>query len=126
VIRATHRAFGISIVVALLVAACGDYAVELPHRYSLVKIAGGEYLISNAAGVVVVGPTVDQYKVVGPYVVGRVSRPHSDTLVGFFILDTETGAISDSLHETSWREQLAKYRIPSTVELHRPNRFQAL
>src|SRR5439155_19169069 len=59
-----------SVIVTLcfLAAGCGDYALDLPGGYSLVRVSADEVLLADPTHAVVIMPTVDGYAIQGQLV----------------------------------------------------------
>ncbi len=122
-----------------LVALCGcgrvgDYSVELPGDYKLVRTNGYTRMIVTSRESrdrrCIVPPDIQQVGVWDDYVFGRVaSVPRSDlgpTLdAGYFLLDTSSGEVLLGLDEEEWRSVMHEgigTRLPHWL-LTKPNRL---
>lgn len=94
-----------AVAVLPLMAACNDR--DLPNGYTYFVANNEQKVITNSADVVVVGPNVTSYRVVGPRVMGRReiqneigSPPHrldpAEGPYGDFVLDTASGLLTFS------------------------------
>jgi hypothetical protein len=128
-VRPARRACSILLVLTAL--ACGDYSVELPNEYELVRFNAFESGIVMPDGTLVVEPTIDEYAVVGDMVLGHAEIPRSlpnqeaplRTVSGYFFLDTATGQLRDGLERTAWVSELEGKGITDLPELAAPSRF---
>ena len=106
---------------------CGDYSVQLPGGYSLVRVYGQTVLISRPGEGVVIEASIDNYAVVGSLIVGH-SRladqpPESEySKPGYFIIDTQTHEAKQGLDKSSWLKALKAAGVSGEPKLHRPSR----
>jgi hypothetical protein len=119
----------------MLAAGCGDYTIDLPGGYLLVRVSSEEVLISDPRHVVVIMPTVDLYNVQGHLVVGHVSVPNlppdpdpprgekAKTRPGYFVINTQTREVKDGLEKRMWLELLQTLGVKAQPDLKRPSRF---
>jgi len=97
-----------------------DYEIPLPNGYILARISPGEFVIvAPDRRHIVVGPTVDEYAVMGDVVVGHVRA--SNGKQSYFIIDSRNVKVDDGLSREDWIRKLAMYRI-SGVHLGLPHR----
>jgi len=76
----------------------------------------------------VIPATVDGYAVVGSLIIGHTSlareEPERDlSKPGYFIIDTQSNGVKQSLDKNSWLESLKLLGIMGEPKLHRPSRF---
>ncbi len=107
---------------------CGDYSVQLPGGYSLVRVYGQTVLISRPGEGVVIEASIDGYAVVGSLIVGHVRLadhpPESDySKLGYFIIDTQTHEAKQGLDKSSWLQALRVAGVTGEPKLDRPSRF---
>lgn len=113
------------------IACSGDYAIELPNGYELVRFNGLETGIVAPGGRLVINPTVREYAVLGDLVVGNADVPERlegqpapfRTAAGYFVLNTDSGEIADGLTDEAWRAKLAELGIGDEPKLNRPTPF---
>lgn len=120
------------LLLALAAMGCGDYRVDLPGGYQIVKIYRDTYQLvragaPGAARSVLVGPSVDRYAVIKGLIVGhvewRASDPNFDSQErGYFAVRIADGRIEKALSEEQWRRLLANWGVEQAPELHRPTR----
>lgn len=105
---------------------CGDYRVSLPNNYELVRLSGYEVVITDSTQHIIIEPTIDKYAVHENYIFGHVSMPEhgetTDTIPGYFILDTVSKKKSEGLSESEWKDKLEQLELP-IVQLKTPSRF---
>jgi hypothetical protein len=107
---------------------CGDYAIQLPRGYSLVRVYSGTLEISRPDRGMVIPATVDRYAVIGSLIIGHTSlareEPERDlSKPGYFIIDTQSDGVKQGLDKNSWLESLRLVGIMSEPKLHSPSRF---
>lgn len=114
----------------IAVSSCGDYRVDLPNGYQLVRVYGGAFTISHPVKGGVVHSNVGRYAVVGDLVVGYVTTPDHVSLEerrmsipGFFILNTATNSIKVGLDEERWAAELKANGVSHRPNLRKPSRF---
>lgn len=108
------------------ISACGDYSIVLPNSYQLVRITGYEVAIVDSTRHFVVEPNIDKYAVSGNFVIGHVSLPEhgrpTDSVPGYFILDTSNKSVKLGLTKEQWTELISKENIQE-FKLINPSRF---
>ena len=123
------RPMWLALVALFSVSACGDYEVNLPNGYSLVRTYASAVLISDLQHLIVIHPNVENYKVLDGVVVGHVNTP--DGLVpedkelskpGYFILNTKTHEAKQGLDKKVWLESLQALGITNEPSLSKPSR----
>lgn len=107
---------------------CGDYAVNLPGGYSLVRIYAGAVLIKHSSNGVVINANIDKYKVINETIVGHVTlaelTPERDySKPGYFIINTKTHEVKEGLEKKNWLEALQKQGIINEPKLNKPSRL---
>jgi hypothetical protein len=128
-VRVSGRtSFALICLVVVGTISCGDYSVQLPGGYSLVRVYGQTVLISHFAEGVVIGASIDGYAVVGSLIVGHTKLadqpPESEySKPGYFIIDTQTHDSKQGLDKTNWLKSLKAAGISVEPNLHRPSRF---
>jgi hypothetical protein len=106
----------------------GDYEIELPNGYRLVRVYGSTICLDKGIDQLL-APTVDGYRVHGDIVVGHVSwdehysRNVSPSVPGFFLVDTKKGTLFQGLSEEEWLKVLKKHGITGSPQLRRPSRW---
>jgi len=115
------------LLISVLLVSCGGYAIDLPNNYKLVNVYGSTHFINspNHEGTVL-GPSVNQYKIIDEIVVGALSDEEEVPLQNsHFILDTKSGDLIKDLSVEDWNEELAKIGLEKKIELKRPNAFHS-
>jgi hypothetical protein len=123
------RVASVVIVAAVLVGGCGDYSVCLPNGFSMVRVYPGAVHVvrPNHEGIAIFA-NVDEYAVLGDYVVGHVDPPkheleRSMSKPGYFILNTSSGDAKDAMDLDAWRAELRRSSLATDPALARPSRF---
>ena len=115
----------------------GDYAVELPGGYRLIRTNASTVAIWSPpvqrefGGVgedCVVPPTVTRIAVRGPLAFGLVetnpsSDPGHEPAPGYFVLDTQDGKVLLKLDKEKWLEALKEHGLSEEPELEKPSRW---
>lgn len=115
----------------LLWLGCGDWSRSLPNGWSLVRVNGAEVLIAGPEPdrLVIISSNVDRYGTEGDLVFGHVSVPDlppestQDSVPGYFLVNTRTGAVLRGLDEEAWRGALLDAGVTGNPKLRRPSRF---
>ena len=115
-----------------LLSGCGDYQIDLPNGYRLVRTNASSIQIFSPPTVkrlgdhtgIVVPPKIVAIACVGDVVCGIVeSSPDSEnaalTVPGYFVLDTRTGDVTLGLNKEKQLEQLKKLGVTETPSLTR-------
>ena len=107
---------------------CGDYAIELPNGYSLVRVSADPLVLANPSRQVVVAPSGTHYAVQGDLVVGAVS-PHAEgsppaTPAGYFLIDTAEGSVMAGLTQQQLISELRRRNV-DLPRLREPRRRQS-
>ena len=95
----------------------------------MVSVHTGAVEISEPGDkVIVIDANIDAYSVIGPLIVGHVSRadlsPEDEfSKPGFFIVDTQTHKAKEGLDKTAWLESLRAAGVLSEPKLKKPWRF---
>jgi hypothetical protein len=118
------------IIIAALFAGGGDYSVQLPNGYELIRTNASTVMIWSPRGMdrhCVVPPKIVLIGRKGHLVFGLVERdpasdPGYDPTEGFFVLNTENGAASLGLTKDEWVVSLRKLGVPDEPLLRRPSR----
>jgi hypothetical protein len=115
-------------VIAIMLTACGDYSIRLPHGYGLTQTHGGTVLIEGPDHRLVVGANVDGYGVLGDLVVGHVSLAEyppdqEDSRPGYFILNTKRHEVKEAIEKNAWLDALRAAGVSEEPRLSKPSRF---
>ena len=110
---------------------CGDWSRSLPNGWSLVRVNGAEILIvgPDPDRQVIISSNVDRFGTEGDLVFGHVSVPDlppdstRDSIPGYFLVNTRTGAVLRGLDEEAWHAALRDAGVTRNPELRRPSRF---
>ena len=95
-----------SFVTALLLG-CGnpDHSVGLPNGYLFSSTSPDENaIVTPDHHNILVGPSVDQYAVLGAFVIGHVR--FKQVKESYFVLDTRPGTIEKNLTRPAWERML--------------------
>lgn len=117
--------------------ACGDYRVELPNGYFLVRTSANSILMattsSTGRNIIVIDPHISQYRmldgdkihlVVGYVKPANIGLKYKITSMGgYFVLNTETRDIRQGLSKDEWRAALRLQGVISEPKLKKPSRF---
>lgn len=97
--------------------------VGLPGGYELSIANSNAIAVGNADDLIVIGPHVDRYRVVGDLVVGHVSTPrwhqYPPEPTGYFVLDTRSGQVSKGLTMSGLASTLKTFGIAEQPTLLR-------
>ena len=109
---------------------CGDYNIDLPGNYELVRLSGGgEFaVVQREDGVanIILGPKVDLYGVSENAIVGHVSASEiSNDSEGYFVISLLSGEIVSGLSENELSSEARRIAI-TQPELKRPTRFDSI
>jgi hypothetical protein len=94
-----------------LIGCSGDYAIQLPNGFELVRANEHEISISRPDGLVVVPGKIEKYAVIGKWVTGFAqfadwpndpARNTEGVQRGYFTVDTETGNVRLGLTKVQW------------------------
>ncbi len=97
-----------------------DYEVPLPAKYVLGRLSPGEFVIvAPDHRHILVGPTVDEYAVVGSIITGQVRTAKGAR--SYFVIDTNGSALFEGLGSDDWNRKLATFGIRE-VHLAPPTR----
>lgn len=130
------RSLGLILMVALSIAACGDYQIRLPGGHYLARVYAGAFLIvkdrdgRGLGGDVVVNASVDSYQVLDGLIVGHVSTldymsPEEKEVSkpGYFILNAKTHEVKEGLDKKAWLDALRALGVNNGPRLSKPSRF---
>lgn len=126
------RLASVALFVALVaICDCWDYSVDLPNGYRLVRLNSYEVAIVLPDNRMLIDPDVRRYAISGSVVAGFAEVPKSlpqqppppRQQEGYFIVNTETGDVWDSLSQEAWLERLRLLGIESELKLKRPSPF---
>lgn len=115
----------------LVATACGDYEIALPHGYKLGRIYSGAFVVVGPNNRVLVDALHGlQIGRNGDIVFGVADdAPSPAQPVGadrrYFVLNTATGELANSLSEAAYLSRLRAYGVART-QLTRPSRFTRL
>ena len=96
----------IFMLVAILLASCGDYSVDLGDGYKFSRLDSGNHAISDAESLMIVPPNVTKYSFNEAHIVGlreQSTDPITDDWGkiergnGYFVIDKSTGKIAAGL-----------------------------
>lgn len=110
---------------------CWDYSTKLPNGYRLVRLNSNEIAVVLPNNGILIDPDVREYSIVGDVIVGFAGVPKSlpqqpappRKEAGYFIVNTESGEMWDSLPKEAWLERLRLLGIQGEPELKRPSPF---
>jgi hypothetical protein len=111
---------------------CLDYAIPLPHGYSLIRANADEIFIAEPSRKIVIWPLVTGYVVLDDIVVGTADwKPSSSETLEpasprFFGLNTRTGEVSIGSDRAAWAAVLNGRPPPRDTELQRPTWLRSL
>lgn len=121
----------IMVAASLLYYARGDYALQLPNGYELIRTNASTLMIWTPQGAdrqCVVPPKITKVGGSGDVVFGYVQKdPAADAgyeqVEGFFILNTKSGEVSTGLAKGEWLRALATHAIREDPRLQKPSRW---
>lgn len=125
-------ALGILGVLVLGTIGLWDYSVQLPSGYSLDRIYSNAILITGPPyGDIVIHANVDKYQVIGNFILGHAAQaelsPEKElSKPGYFLIDTKTKTVIESLNEQDWLSHIEKAGIKEKPNLRAPSRFDAI
>jgi hypothetical protein len=125
-IRSLWLGFVLTMVFSM--SACGDYSVRLPGNYALTRVYAGAVLIHHPESGVRIEANIDGYKVLNDLIVGHVTvAEHSPekemSKPGYFILNTKTHEVKESLDKKAWLDTLRTLGVNNEPSLGKPSRF---
>ena len=109
---------------------CGDYNIDLPGNYELVRLSGGgEFAVvqmEDGVANIILGPKIDLYGVSENAIVGRVSASDlSSDSAGYFVISLLSGEIVSGLSENELGSEARRMAV-TQPELKRPTRFDSI
>lgn len=122
---------------ALILSACGDYRVELPNGYYLVRTSATSILMVTTGrtgkNVIVIDPHISRYRVLdgekGHIIVGYVKPTNIGlkytitTIGGYFVLNAKTRDLRQGLSKEEWRAALRQHGVRAEPKMKKPSRF---
>lgn len=111
------------------VSGCGDYSISLPGDYSLAQIYGGAVVICGPPPnrIIRIHANIDGYKVINGLVVGHVvvaERSEKEySKPGYFIINTKTDVVLQSLDKKTWLDSLRILGVNEDPALSMPTMF---
>jgi hypothetical protein len=114
----------------ILLSGCTDFKIELPNGYILFRANATEIYIIDPNRLVdriVVEPHIEKYNVIDKVVVGYAVLAKGEmkeySIPGYFILETETGTVTQGLSKDAWVKKLKELGINSEPKLKAPTIF---
>jgi hypothetical protein len=110
------KPLGPLLVILLCISCDNTQSPTLPNGYSVFRSNSATTVICDPSEQIVVGPRVTALSRHGDYVIGLTeSSPESEIAgeykVGYFWINTKTGALKSGLQEDEWKEQLRVAQI---------------
>lgn len=102
----------------------GEYRLQLPGDYQLIKSNRWQHNICDKRGVEVIPPDIREYKVINNFVLGLATIPTNPqfkvgSLQGYFVLDTASKTIKFGMNYADFEEfcNSVGVNVPKTFDV---------